>query len=108
MMFAEFDWLQAVDRVGFSPVAYGGLALALWAIVKWTAHNIVTPIRDRAFRFLDRLESNVDSMSENLDQQTTTLKEIHATQIEQKTALKAIVDQGCGLNVRNGFHAKGE
>ena len=101
-MFGDFDWLAAVDRIGFSPVAYAALALALWATLKWTAANLVTPIRDRAFRFLDRLESNVDSMSDNLDQQTTTLKEIHGTQIDVQRSMKTIADQGCGIRVRNG------
>jgi hypothetical protein len=76
--------------------------------MKWTAANIVMPVRDRAFRFLDRLESNMDSMSDNLDQQTSTLKEIHGTQLEVKSSLKAIAEQGCGLNARNGQHAKEE
>lgn len=95
------DWIAAVKDVGFPIVAYGAIMAAIWAIIKWIASDIVTPIRERAFKFIDKLEGNVDKMSMNLEQQTATLKEIHGTQGSIETGISTLVSQGCGINSRN-------
>ncbi len=101
-------WVTAVKEVGFPIAAYGGLAFAVWAVIKWVGGNLVTPFRDRAFRFIDRLEGNVDSMSANLREQTTTLRDINDNQADIKISLLKIADNGCGGRLSNGVHKGGD
>lgn len=95
------DWLTAIKEVGFPIACACAFAFASWATIKWIANAIIVPVRDRAFKFLDKLEGNVDRMSENLDAQTTSLRDIATVNTSMSSKLTKLVEQGCATH-RNG------
>lgn len=98
------SWMQAVERLGFPIVAYGGIAVAVWVSLKWTASQIIMPLRDwlikvadRGILFVDKVEGNVDKMSGHLEKQTQALNELLDTNREYKDAIQTLAQQGCGI-----------
>lgn len=86
----------SVERVlrdfGFPVVASGALGWAIWLTARWVGNNIVIPVRDRSFKFLDTVEGNVNKMSDNLDQQTVALKELNDKQGAIKSGIESIAE----------------
>ena len=71
-MFADFDWVSLARDLGMPIVALGGLAWAVWKTVCWTGTNVITPVRDRAFKLVDDLTSTLALNSAALDKIATS------------------------------------
>lgn len=71
-MFADFDWVALVRDLGLPIVALFGLSWAVWKAVGWTAANVITPVRDRAFKLVDDLTSTLNIQSAALDKIATS------------------------------------
>lgn len=83
---------RILKEYGFPIVVSGFLAWAIWLTVRWIADQIVIPVRDRSFRFLDTVEGNVNKMSDNLDQQTVALRELNEKQGSIKDGIESIAE----------------
>jgi hypothetical protein len=77
---------------GFPIVATSALGWSIWATLRWVAGNLIIPVRDRSFSFLDRVEGNVDKMSDNLEKQTTALKDLNDKQSAIKDDIGRIAE----------------
>lgn len=96
------DWITAVKDVGFPIVASLAIGGAVWATLKWIAANVIIPARDGLLAFLVTINHNVDRMTENLDAQTESLRDINATNREIKESIAKLTEYGCATVHRNG------
>lgn len=90
-------WEKLVTNVGFPIAIVTVVGLAIWIGAKWVANQIIIPIRDRGFKFIDKVEGNVEKMSDNLETQTMTLQSMDGKQSLIHMTLQKIEADGCGF-----------
>jgi hypothetical protein len=71
-MFADFDWVALVRDLGLPACGLICLSWAIWKVVCWTGTNVVTPVRDRAFKLVDDLSATLTLQSTALDKIATS------------------------------------
>lgn len=77
------NWIELVERLGF-PIAVclillSGIGTGLWVLVRagrWGAKNLVLPVRDRHFAFLEATERTLDKLASAVESQTHMVTEI--------------------------------
>jgi hypothetical protein len=72
------EGLEIAAQYGLPTLLLAAFAWAAWKAVGAAWRDVVLPVRDRAFGFLDKVERNIDTFSDNLMQQTDSLKKIEA------------------------------
>ena len=83
------EWIQAARDFGIPVVMLGFMALGLWKTLQWSAVNLGIPLRDRLFKFLDRLEESVLKVEQSVVQHGVMLDEIRRYQSDSSEARKA-------------------
>jgi hypothetical protein len=73
------ETMEIAARYGLPTLLLAGFAIAAWKAAAAAWRDIVLPSRDRAFQFLDKVERNVDTFSDNLEKQTRSLEAIERT-----------------------------
>ena len=74
------DWITAARDLGFPAVIIAGMGYAIWTAGKYLGKELLIPLRDRHFDFLQSLEQTNKTIAESI-------KEIH-TRINDITCLR--------------------
>lgn len=74
------DWITAARELGFPSVIIAGMGYAIWTAGKYLGKELLVPLRDRHFDFLQSLEQTNKTIAESI-------KEIH-TRINDITCLR--------------------
>jgi hypothetical protein len=74
------DWITAARDLGFPAVIIAGMGYAIWTAGKYLGKELLVPLRDRHFDFLQSLEQTNKTIAESI-------KEIH-TRINDITCLR--------------------
>ena len=74
------DWITAARDLGFPAVIIAGMGYAIWTAGKYLGKELLVPLRDRHFDFLQSLEQTNKTIAESI-------KEIH-TRINAITCLR--------------------
>ena len=74
------DWITAARDLGFPAVIIAGMGYAIWTAGKYLGKELLVPLRDRHFDFLQSLEQTNKTIAESI-------KEIH-TRINDITRLR--------------------
>lgn len=106
-LFAEIDWLNLLQTFGLAVTILGFVGFCAWRGAHWFAKEIVIPLRDQALmrfvNFLDRIEktvnkldTNVDTVTTNLQQQTLALQGVQEsnTKIQEGTGELVVAIKG--------------
>lgn len=90
MPLAQVDWIQLLQTFGLAVVILFAVGMALWQSTRWFGREIVLPLRDKALaRFgafltkieatIEKLDVNVDTVTDNLERQTLSLRQLQET-----------------------------
>lgn len=74
------DWITAARDLGFPAVIIAGMGYAIWTAGKYLGKELLIPLRDRHFDFLQSLEQTNKTIAESI-------KEIH-TRINDITCIR--------------------
>ena len=74
------DWITAARDLGFPAVIIAVMGYAIWTAGKYLGKELLVPLRDRHFDFLQSLEQTNKTIAESI-------KEIH-TRINDITCLR--------------------
>jgi hypothetical protein len=90
-------WVDVASRLGIPVAILAAVFFAIWKIIQWFGVNVAVPARDRAFHFLDRLEGTVDTIGEQIHEQTKQIKAQTEKADQTTAALKQIEEKLSGV-----------
>lgn len=103
------DFVTIAQTLGIPVTCMVAMGTAIWAVLKWTATNVVKPVTERHLLFMDKVDvamdklmDNSDKLSARLDQMDGRISEIKSI-VVRASNVSIIPDKG-GISGQNqGF-----
>ena len=70
------DWITAARDLGFPAVIIAGMGYAIWTAGKYLGKELLVPLRDRHFDFLQSLEQTNKTIAESIKEIHTRINDI--------------------------------
>lgn len=70
------DWITAARDLGFPAVIIAGMGYAIWSAGKYLGKELLVPLRDRHFDFLQSLEQTNKTIAESIKEIHTRINDI--------------------------------
>ena len=70
------DWITAARDLGFPAVIIAGMGYAIWSAGKYLGKELLIPLRDRHFDFLQSLEQTNKTIAESIKEIHTRINDI--------------------------------
>ena len=70
------DWITAARDLGFPAVIIAGMGYAIWTAGKYLGKELLIPLRDRHFDFLQSLEQTNKTIAESIKEIHTRINDI--------------------------------
>lgn len=69
-------WLQIAQTLGIPVACLVALSLAVWAVLKWLAINVLKPLADRHVKFLDSVEERLGELADGQKEDREQFKQL--------------------------------
>ena len=103
------DWIQTARDLGIPVVMLAAMCFGTWKTLQWSAVNIALPVRDRAFKFIDKLEESIVRVEHSVVGHSVILGDLQRYQVdsaEARKAAKAVQEQILATLKENGITLK--